>query len=165
VLLVLLAASLAIPQAAHAALNCRPTTIYSVANGKYVSTEMGETGPYKYMLRARATKIGPWEKYDICFDDVSHVYFIKSRASGLWVSAELGYTGALEGLLRARASSRGSWERFIGITHEEVWNFRSAPRFHYVSAELGYLYEQNGLLRARATAAGPWEAFGLLFLG
>jgi hypothetical protein len=165
VLLVLLAASLAVPQAAQAALNCRPTAIYSVANGRYVSTEMTEVGGFQYMLRARATKIGPWEKYTICFDDVRHTYSIRSQASGLWVSAELSYGGMYAGLLRARASSIGSWERFLGWNHEETWNFLAPQNNKYVSAELGYSGPDYALLRARASAAGSWEAFGLLFLG
>jgi hypothetical protein len=126
---------------------------------------MTEVGGFQYMLRARATKIGPWEKYTICFDTIQRSYSIKSQASGLWVSSEQNYGGIYYGLLRARAGSIGSWERFDGFNHEDVWNFRSRRNGLFVSAELGYSGADYALLRARANAAGPWETFGLLLLG
>jgi hypothetical protein len=39
------------------------TTVYSTANSRYVSAELGYTGGDQGMLRARATEIGPWEQY------------------------------------------------------------------------------------------------------
>jgi hypothetical protein len=45
---------------AHASDNCSEVSI-KAANGLYVSAEIGYTGSYYGMLRARATSIGPWE--------------------------------------------------------------------------------------------------------
>jgi hypothetical protein len=37
--------------------------IVANANNKFVSTELGYTGSYYAMLRARANEWGPWETY------------------------------------------------------------------------------------------------------
>jgi hypothetical protein len=47
---------------AHA-LECYDGWLRSNANGRYVSTELGQTGSRDAMLRARATSYGPWERF------------------------------------------------------------------------------------------------------
>lgn len=95
---------------AVAATDCSLIAFQSTANSRYVSAELGYTGGNYAMLRARATSIGPWEKFDInCFVATCT---IKSLANGLYVSAELDYTGGNYAMLRARASSPGPWETF-----------------------------------------------------
>ena len=44
-----------------------PVTPKSLANGRFVSTELGYPGRDAAMLRARATEAGPWEQYYIDF--------------------------------------------------------------------------------------------------
>lgn len=84
--------------------------IQSLANGLYVSTELGYSGGEYGMLRARAGAIGAWEQYRLepIWDQL---YAVKSLANGLYVSTELGYTSGWYGMLRARATSIGAWER------------------------------------------------------
>jgi hypothetical protein len=39
--------------------------LQSVANGRYVSAELSWGGDRNGLLRARATAIGPWERYNL----------------------------------------------------------------------------------------------------
>jgi hypothetical protein len=86
-------------------------TIQSQANGLYVSAELGYAANEYAMLRARASIVGPWERYNVvsCGFGCSA---IQSQANGLFVSAELGYSGDQHGMLRARAFGIGPWEQF-----------------------------------------------------
>jgi hypothetical protein len=43
-------------------------SIRALANNRYVSVERGYTGNYADMLRARATAIGEWERFDFLVD-------------------------------------------------------------------------------------------------
>ncbi len=88
--------------------------IINEANGRYVSAELGYTGGDYGMLRARATSLGPWEKFDIVrYGPNGNMYYIRSKANGRYVSVELGYTGIKYAMLRARATSIGSWEKIL----------------------------------------------------
>src|SRR5437899_1906957 len=62
-------------------------SIESAQNLDWVSAELGYTGANYAMLRARATAIGPWEKFDLCYDSTSAYWYIVSDANGLVVSA------------------------------------------------------------------------------
>ncbi len=86
--------------------------IQSLANGLFVSTEIGYTGNEYGMLRARASAIGAWEQYQLVSVESSGFWAIKSLANGLYVSAELGYAGIEQAMLRARAYSVGAWEQY-----------------------------------------------------
>jgi hypothetical protein len=79
--------------------------IRSLANGRWVSAELGYGGAKYAMLRARATSIGPWETFN-------GAYGFRNTKNGRWVSAELGYTGAYYAMLRARGDHYGPWEHF-----------------------------------------------------
>src|SRR4051794_36847824 len=83
----------------------------SRANARYVSAELGYAGSSYGLLRARATKVGPWEKFE-CVTTGTNQWAIRSRANGRYVTAELGYSGDLYGVLRARATTIGVRERF-----------------------------------------------------
>ena len=138
------------------ALSCYDGWLKSTANGKYVSVEMTYTGVDKYMLRARASAVGPYEQLEFCWgvggNDANLA--IRSNRNGKWVSAELGYGGVRYGMLRARASSIGPWETFNG-----AYGLRNTKNWKYVSAELGYGGGLKGMLRARSSSYGPWEHF------
>jgi hypothetical protein len=140
---------------AHA-LNCYDGWLRSDANGKYVSVEMAYGGVDKYMLRARASTVGSWERFEFCWgvnNNPANVA-IRSLRNGKWVSAELGYGGGRYGMLRARADRIGPWETFSGFA-----GFRSLANGKYVTAELGYTGSLDAMLRARADSYGPWERF------
>lgn len=139
---------------------CSPVVIKSLANNDFVSAELGYAGSEYAMLRARATVVGPWEKYTVCKVPDGGYWTIQSQATGLYVSAELGYGGDEYAMLRARASVVGPWEQFtFGSCGTGCAVIRSLANEKFVSAELGYTGDQAGMLRARATVIGPWEQF------
>ncbi|MFF5113131.1 hypothetical protein [Streptosporangium sp. NPDC000509] len=142
------------------AVKCQTRSIKSLANSRYVSAEFGWSGDKYGMLRARATKVGPWERFSICYNGRN--YTIKSLANGKYVSAEFGWSGGDRGMLRARASSAGTWERFhiasCGTGCVSIRNL-AVPSPSYVSAELGNKGDKYGMLRARGSKVGPWEKF------
>lgn len=86
-----------------------PSSHYKTA--RYVTAELGypSTNTNYGMLRARATSIGAWEK----FDSVPALgCAIRSVANGRYVSAEAAYPGSSNGELRARSATIGPWEIF-----------------------------------------------------
>jgi hypothetical protein len=146
--------------ASIAAIECTgPVGLYSLANNRYVSAELGHGGDDHAMLRARATVIDAWEQYDLCHDSTRGTFSFQARGNGRYVSAELGYGGGDHAMLRARATAIDEWERFIIIDHGSYINIKSAANDRLVSAELGYRSRDYAMLRARATADGPWERF------
>jgi hypothetical protein len=91
--------------------------IQSFVNGRYVSAELGyaRTDAHYGMLRARATSVGPWEKFRVLHTpgiDWNTVF--QSVANNDYVSAEYGYStdNPLYGMLRARATAIGPWEQY-----------------------------------------------------
>ncbi|MFE3181890.1 hypothetical protein ACFXKR_13630 [Streptomyces violascens] len=128
--------------------------ITSRANGRLVSAELGYGGDSYAMLRARATAVGPWELFTVCFND--WYWTVQSQANNLYVSAELGYSGDNNGMLRARATAIGPWERFsLSSCGQGCTTITSMANASLVSAELGYGGDSYAMLRARATAVGP----------
>ncbi len=136
-------------------------TIRSLANGKYVSAELGYTGGAYGILRARASAVGGWEKFRVSGDCQSSTGCgILSLANSRYVSAELSYSGAWNGVLRARAGSIGGWERFrVSGDCASSCAIRSAANSKWVSAELNYTGSGSAMLRARASSVGGWERF------
>ncbi|WP_157253851.1 fascin domain-containing protein [Nonomuraea typhae] len=132
--------------------------ITSLANNLLVSAELGYSGGDYAMLRARASAVGPWELYTVCFGSTYDT--ITSQANGLLVAAELGYGGGDYAMLRARASAIGPWEQFwIASCGSGCVTITSLANGLLVSAELGYGGGDYAMLRARAGALGPWERF------
>lgn len=136
-------------------------SIYALANNRYVSAEKEYTGNRKGMLRARATAIGTWERFQIVGNcRVSPGCAIRALANGRYVSAEKLDPGPQKGMLRARATSIGAWERFIvkgDCTAGCALLARANNR--YVAAERAYSGSGKGMLRARSTSVGTWEKF------
>jgi hypothetical protein len=145
------------PIATHTTFNC---DIRSQANGRYVSAELGYTGALYAALRARSTRVGPWEKYQ-CVAIGTNRWAIRSRANGRYVSAELAYAGALQGTLRARASRIGSWEQFTIVRSGTRLALRSSANNKYVSSEVHDTGSLYGLLRARAATLDSWETYAI----
>ncbi|WP_143229491.1 fascin domain-containing protein [Actinophytocola xanthii] len=137
---------------------CYNVTIRSLANGRLVSAELGWGGNDYGLLRARATALGAWEWFRVCFNGSNST--IRSLANNRYVSAEIGWGGNDYGLLRARATAVGAWERFsFASCGSGCVTIRSTANNRLVSAELGWGGNDYGLLRARATAVGAWERF------
>jgi hypothetical protein len=146
--------------ATAAAITCGgPATLFSFGNSRFVSAELAYGAPHTGELRARATAVGPWEKYDLCFDSSDGTFQLFALGNSRWVSAELGYAAPNTGELRARATAVGPWERFFIDDHGSFITLTSAANRRLVSAELGFAAPNTGMLRARATAIGPWEQF------
>lgn len=157
--MVLVALPLPSSAAADPLLN-RDVTFFSVAQGTYVSTELsypeGDTG----MLRARATAVGPWEKYRIVPGGAAGVYAIWSYAASRYVTAELGHPGNRAGELRARSTVIGPWEKFaIEVSGDGSLALLNIANYKWVSAELSESGIYKGMLRARGDTVGPWEKF------
>jgi hypothetical protein len=140
------------------------SNLYALANALNVSAEIGYTGSLYGMLRARASSVGPWEKFDIL--DLGYPTVAIRGVNGLYVSAEVGYsrTDPLYGMLRARASTIGPWEQYkLGDSFQygsgDVKYTIKAVNGLYVSTELGYTGNEYAMLRARASSAGPWEQY------
>lgn len=131
-------------------------TIGSLANGKFVSAELGRDG----RLRARADDAYEWEKFTI--EDLGDDTYAFKAANGKYVSAELEWKGDSAGTLRARADSVGAWEKFKLTPNGDGHYSLQCATEKYVSAELGYSGEDIGLLRCRASVASGWEIFDIV---
>jgi len=152
---------------AQAGTICSKIVIWSRGAGRYVSAEVGYTGSNYGMLRARASTIGAWERFEICqnFGSVpgGAIFWtsLKSLANNRYVSADWNQSGSLDGMLRAGwATSIGPWEQFQwdtgNVGDAEILSLSS---MYYVSAELSPTYPHFQMLRARATQLGSWERF------
>ncbi|MEV4415392.1 hypothetical protein [Catellatospora sp. NPDC049609] len=141
---------------AHAA-NCMDGALYSLGAKKYVTAELGYTGTGYGMLRARATSVGDWERFEFCYESGTSggMLSIRSLANNRWVTVETGYTGVDNGMLRASSTSVGTKQYFW------AWNggLNSDANGKYATAELSYTGARLGMLRSRATTAGPWEKY------
>lgn len=135
-------------------------SILSAANNLWVSAELGYGGANYAMLRARASVIGPWEQFALCYDYTAGFWYIVSDANSNAVSTELGYGGGSNGMLRARASVVGPWEQYVlSCTSAGTLIIGSLANNLWVSTELGYGGAGNAMLRARASGVGPWEQY------
>jgi hypothetical protein len=150
--------------------------LYSRANGKVVSAELGyDYGDPRYgMLRARADwQHGEWEVFKVWSPDPwdnADGWYALQAANGKFVSAEIGWdyfwNWGMYGMLRARADWIGTWEQFA---------FRAWPSPYYrawvvarandkiVSVELEYPDSDWAMLRARADEVYGWELIDALW--
>jgi hypothetical protein len=135
-------------------------TIRSVANGLYVSAEIGwEAGDYG-ALRARAVTPGKWEKFIVCRDARSGVTKLRAQANSEFVSAELDNAGARYGMLRAQAEKAGGWERYYSNSAPGgQFSFYARDNRRWVSAEVTFRGDLQGVLRARATSVSAEQTF------
>jgi hypothetical protein len=160
------------PQA-HAA-NCAPgdpagtefTAVLRSSRGLIVTAELEYGGATEGMLRARATRVGSWERFRVrC---LGNAQIALRAANGKWVAAELGagYTGTTsEGMLRARSTRIGRWEtfRYRPVDGTSFGDGRvaleSVANGRLVAAEFENEGSRQGMLRARSTERGSWETF------
>ena len=145
----------------HDTVSCSFSSLQSYQNSHFVSTEISYSGSWYAMLRARASQLGPWEKYTLCVDDVTGLMTIQANANGLFVSAELGYTGSSYAMLRARASSVGPWEQYFLYCGFPTCVIQSKANGLYVAEEDLYWGNGYGMLRARTAPQNlnTWEEF------
>jgi hypothetical protein len=94
------------------------------------------------MLRAHATDVGAWEKFQFCYDKRTTFWSILSDANGRWAVTQLDYPGLVDKyMLRANATGIGLWEqyRIFCITGGNgAFEIESAASDRYVAAELGF---------------------------
>ena len=142
---------------------CSLTSIKSVANGRFVTADIGAAGAHYGKLRAAASAASSWERFTFVGDCSSSAGCgIRAGANGRYVSAEVNYTGGGIGMLRARATSMQGWERFrmIGSCRSAAGcGILALGNGLYVAAELNYGGGDYGMLRARATSVQGWERF------
>jgi hypothetical protein len=139
-----------------------PYNLYATGSGRAVAAEFGYVNGDRGMLRARTTidAVGPWEKWDVCIDDIAGTWSFGAHNANLIVSAELDYAGGPHyAMLRARNQGIGPWERFFPGGAGFLYTFQSPANGFYVSAEFGYQGYDNGVLRARASIPDKWETF------
>ncbi|MEU8662945.1 fascin domain-containing protein [Actinoplanes philippinensis] len=135
-------------------------TIKSIANGRYVSAEIGWDGGDYGALRARAATPGKWEKFIVCRDAATGVTRIRAQANNDFVSAELDYDGARYGMLRAQADKVGGWERYYSNSAPGgQFSFYTRDTKRWVAAETTFTGRLYGVLRARATSVSAQETF------
>lgn len=126
--------------------------VYFSNNGarQFVSEEQGYTGQDHYILRARSTTIGPWEKWNWCFDPSTGLWSLQSHSTLLWTSMEKGQTGFRTNMLRARASEVGPWERYVVYCVGNTANFaiQSEANGFFVTSQTGFAGGYKWLLTA-----------------
>ncbi|MFI9274642.1 fascin domain-containing protein [Kitasatospora sp. NPDC052896] len=137
------------------------TTIRSVQNGQYVTTQLDYTGDQYGMLRAHIGTPGPWEQFNICLNTTTNTYTIRSVQNGQYVTTQLDYTGTQYGMLRAHIATPGPWEQFTFAPTGNGYSIRSVANGNYVTAQMGFSGNQYAELTATDTAADPgsWEQF------
>lgn len=135
-------------------------TIRSVANGRYVSAEIGWGAGDYGALRARAVAPGKWERFIVCRDARSGVTKLRAQANNEFVSAELDNAGARYGMLRAQAEKAGGWERYYSNSAPGgQFSFYARDNRRWVSAEVTFRGDLRGVLRARATSVSAEQTF------
>jgi hypothetical protein len=161
VVVALAAVGLTAPQAAYAA-SCAHVTIQSTWSLLFASVELGETGSRYAMLRARASTVGPWEKFTACYYESGNYYTFRSDANGKYVVVQSS-NGNYAWMLTATADQGTAVSaQFRQINpSSDTPSLLSLRNSQYVSTELGYTGSDFGLLRARATSIGPWEQFAV----
>ena len=89
--------------------------LISAQNRKFVTAELGndyQNTPLAGVLRARASTVGAWEKFDLAIaPDFAHIA-LRTRSKHKFVSIEYGDTDLLHAMLRARNATVGVWEIF-----------------------------------------------------
>ncbi len=141
--------------------------IESEWNHRYVTAELGWEGGSEAgegwwgMLRARATEVGPWEEWQMCYNSHNGKYSLFSDANHRWVSTEISDNGNEYGMLRARSYSVGAWEEYTLDAFSDVFAFKANANGLWVTTEEWGspppVY--NWMLRARASEIGEWQVF------
>lgn len=135
-------------------------------NGKYVTTEVNDSGDQKGKLRAVSTSRTSLETFTLHTDNIDSVGYgttvsLRNEENGLYVTSEAGYTGVQAGMLRARGTNTGSWERFYVVPqggNEYALKSAANPDL-FISARFNATGDDAGLLRPYATSVGSWERF------
>jgi hypothetical protein len=142
-----------------------------LANGLFVTAELGYVGDYYGMLRSRSDVIGPWQQFSIGGSGAGDgTWAIRSLANRLYVSSEFGQSGDLYGMNRARANVIAGWEKFFLYQlgpNTYTWESYEPVGVPccYVSTELGYGGDAYAMLRSRSYSVGPWEQYAFFRLG
>jgi hypothetical protein len=138
------------------AADCYDVYFRSLANNRYVTTELNATGIRDNMLRARGTAVGAWEKYRLCYDTAFD--YIYSWAADMYITTEVNYT-TFDNMLRARTHVVGDWEKYVVGCVSDGCYIYSIAAARYVTVEINYTGSDQGMLRARGATVGAWELF------
>lgn len=138
---------------------CGTVDLVNAWTGLAVSVELGSDATFPGELRARATKIGPWEKFTYCIDD-NNVFTLKSLANGEYVSCEENFDPPYQYLLRARASTVGSWEKYVRYSNGDTFGFTGSPSY-WVTGDLNFTGNDKGILLANRKTKGSWETWAM----
>ena len=145
-------------QPAHAAGGCAVVSFANADRDLVVSVELGHTGIHYAELRARATKVGPWERFDMCWL-TGQVFTLRSKANGKYVSTRENDAAPYKYLLTATADVVGEWEKFTAYDVPDFFEGFTGSSGLFVSADYSYPGIYSGALVANRGAIGPWEIF------
>jgi hypothetical protein len=139
-----------------AAASCMNVSFVNDATGLAVSAELGyaQTDAFYGELRARATSIGPWERFRECID-ANNVFTLQSLANNEYVSVEVNYEGKYQYMLRARASVVGNWEKFVKYDMGEYFVFTGQG--YLVTSDQSYTGSEKYMMLANRKTEGSWE--------
>jgi hypothetical protein len=144
-------------QPAHAG-GCAVVSFANADRDLIVSVEKSRTGIHYGELRARATKVGPWELFDMCWLSSSQ-FTLWSHATGKYVSTRENNAAPYKYLLTATADKVGEWEKFTAYDVPEYFYGFTGSSGMYVSADYSFGSPETGVLIANRKAIGPWEVF------
>jgi hypothetical protein len=140
----------------------------SQANDRYVVAQLDYGVAYPRhnlyaMLRANATHVGAWEKFQFCYDKSTNFWSILSNANNRWVVTQLDYPFRDQYMLRAaNATGIGLWEQYHILCisgGNGAFAIQSAANERYVTAALDRTGKDYGMLRARSERVEAWEKF------
>jgi hypothetical protein len=136
-------------------------TIRSVANGLFVSAEVGYSASASLdgLLRARASVAQGWEQFVIVGDCTGSIgCAIYSPATNAFVTSQRN--SALNPTLERATPGAVDFFQTVGDCKSAAGcAIRSRSNGAYLSAELGYTGDMYGAIRARASVAQSWEHF------
>ncbi|MGW0390289.1 endonuclease/exonuclease/phosphatase family protein [Streptomyces sp. NPDC003042] len=143
--------------------------IKSLANNKWVSAEINDSGSQEGKLRARSdSHAGSWEQFTLhtmrrTGEEYGLTGTLRSEANGLYVSAETEEAPPRTGMLRAgSADPIGLRQRFTLVPlGGDIYALMDDVVKKFVSARIDFPKESPdyGLLRSSATSIEQWEKF------
>ncbi|GAA2267369.1 hypothetical protein GCM10010145_47310 [Streptomyces ruber] len=141
-----------------------PVALDSLANRKFITTEVNRPEPGTGLLRARSQTHAGWETLVLDYDKATQSWSLRSAANGKYVAVEKNFTGASQYALRARSDEVAGWERFhlwVNL-YDHRLAFQSQLNDRFVTMEKNYTGTSEFMLRARSTDVnGSWETFSI----
>lgn len=136
---------------------CGTVSLMNVYTSLYVSVELGTSTTWYEELRARATSVGPWEKFTMCINDSTNVFTLQSQANGLYVTTEEWYDPPWQYMLQADSSTVGQQQQFVLYNVNADYQWFTGSSGYLVSGDLNFSGNDRGVLIANRKSLGPWE--------